>query len=59
MKIWSTPHGDMGTHVNYNGPKVGIPPGRQGELPPVPVTVRCAAGYVLEDPSIPRYSFRL
>jgi hypothetical protein len=19
MKIWSTPHGDMGRHVNYNG----------------------------------------
>jgi hypothetical protein len=19
MKIWSTPHGDMGSHVNYNG----------------------------------------
>lgn len=23
MKIWSTPHGDMGIDVNYNGPKVG------------------------------------
>ncbi len=22
MKIWSTPHGDMGNNVNYNGPKV-------------------------------------
>ena len=22
MKIWSTPHSDMGNRVNYNGPKV-------------------------------------
>jgi hypothetical protein len=22
MKIWSTPHSDMGKNVNYNGPKV-------------------------------------
>src|SRR5215216_4541102 len=30
MKIWSTPHSDMGRPVNYNGPKVECPdvPGR-------------------------------
>ena len=25
MKIWSTPHSDMGIYVNYNGPKVANP----------------------------------
>jgi len=33
MKIWSTPHGDMGSDVNYNGPKVGSPKQARGAAP--------------------------
>jgi hypothetical protein len=31
---------------------------RHETLPPAPVTVRCASGYMLENPSIPHYSSR-
>jgi hypothetical protein len=54
MKIWSTPHSDMGRPVNYNGPKVialfraqGVAP-RHGDM-------SSAAGYMLETPSIRWY----
>src|SRR5438309_3569548 len=57
MKIWSTPHSDMGRPVNYNGPKVINPVVVHRELPLGMVTCRCAAGYMLETPSIRRYFF--
>src|SRR2546421_12059227 len=57
MKIWSTPHSDMGRPVNYNGPKVINPVVVRRELPLGMVTCRCAAGYMLETPSIRRYFF--
>ena len=56
MKIWSTPHGDMGTYVNYNGPKVD-PLVRAQRLPLAEVIPQSEAGYLLETPSIRRYSF--
>jgi hypothetical protein len=42
MKIWSMPHSDMGADMNYN---------RQALL------AVSKLGYVLEHPSIRRYSF--
>jgi hypothetical protein len=29
------PHSDMGNHMNYNGPKVGRAPSRQGAAAPL------------------------
>ena len=51
------PYSDIGNHMNYNGPKVGIPLAGEGKLPPSWVTMRCAVGYMLETPSIRWYSF--
>lgn len=56
MKIWSTPHGDMGNRVNYNGPKVVTPGYRARGLPLARVISQSEAGYMLETPSIRRYS---
>jgi hypothetical protein len=54
MKIWSTPHSDMGRPVNYNGPKVITPVRAQGVAPQCS-DVLSAAGYMLETPSIRWY----
>ena len=51
MKIWSIPHGDMGSYMNYNGPKVEDL--LRNEALPLPLaTMVSAAGYMLETPSI-------
>jgi hypothetical protein len=51
MKIWSIPHGDMGSYMNYNGPKVEDLL-RNEALPLSLATMVSAAGYMLETPSI-------